>query len=288
MNSTISRTLKALTVVTATVVLVACGGASSTVDAFHPTRVIGLGDGYNDIRTAANAAAPTVREGAGTNSSVVEQVATYFGQTNVVSQASAGALVSNLAAQIDAVGTFGSGDLVVITVGTFDVKAGTNTSTATAALVTQVQRILNAGATHVLVMPVLDLSRTPWGRTNGFSTTATADFNNAVNTALSDAFGGRSPNRVIYANASGVTSLFLTATSTTTYSPFTDTGFDGTSATTPACGNANAFVGCEVSVPTGANRPYTTMLFADGIHLTPAGNRWVAQYMYNATSQGWR
>jgi phospholipase/lecithinase/hemolysin len=30
------------------------------------------------------------------------------------------------------------------------------------------------------------------------------------------------------------------------------------------------------------------MLFADGIHLTPAGNRWVASYLYNATAQGWR
>ena len=37
-----------------------------------------------------------------------------------------------------------------------------------------------------------------------------------------------------------------------------------------------------------ASASYTTMLFADGIHLTPAGNRWVASYLYNATAQGWR
>ncbi len=287
MTPIFSRTLKALSALLVAAVLAACG-SSSTVDPFKPTRVIGLGDGYNDTRTATGGAAPTVREGVSTNSSVVEQVATYFNQTNVVRQATGGALVANLSAQIDAVGSFNSGDLVVITVGTFDVKAGANATTTAAALVTQIQRLLDAGVTHVLVMPVLDLSRTPWGRANSFSTTATGDFNTAVNTALSNAFGGRSPNRVIYANASGVTSLFLTATANTTYSPFTDTGFNGTGATTPACGDPTVFIGCDVSVPTAASRPYTTMLFADGIHLTPAGNRWVAQYLYNATAQGWR
>lgn len=286
MNPIFSRTLKALCTIVVAGVLTACG-SGSTVDPFKPTRVIGLGDGYNDTRTAVGDVAPTVREGANTNSSVVEQLATYFNQTNVLRHAAGGALVADLSAQIDAVGSFNSGDLVVITVGTFDVKALANPTTTAAALVTQVQRILDAGVTHVLVMPVLDLSRTPWGR-NRFSTTATGDFNDAVNTALSNAFGGRSPNRVIYANASGVTSLFLTATANTTYSPFTDTGFNGAGETTPACGERTDFEGCDVSVPTAASRPYTTMLFADGIHLTPAGNRWVAQYLYNATSQGWR
>jgi phospholipase/lecithinase/hemolysin len=154
--------------------------------------------------------------------------------------------------------------------------------------VDQVRNIKSAGATHILIMPVLDVSRTPWGRANpnSVSTTATNIFNDAVLTALSNAFGGQSTNTVIYANASGVTSLFLTATSTTTLSPFTDTGYNGTVAgTTPACGDATVFVGCDAA---NANPAYTTMLFADGIHLTPAGNRWVAQYLYNATAQGWR
>ncbi len=285
MNSIFSRTLKTLCTIMAAVVLTACGGASSTVDPFKPTRVVGLGDGYNDIRTATGGAAPTVRTGAGTTSSVVEQVAAYFGQSNVVSYATAGARIGDLAAQIDSAGSFSAGDLVVIAAGTFDVKASAAPATEAQTLVTQVQRLKTAGAKHILIMPVLDVSRTPWGRTNSFDTTVTNTFNTAVLTALSTAFGGQSPNTVIYANASGVTSLFLTATSVTAYSPFTDTGYNGTSATTPACGNAAAFVGCDASA---ANASYATMLFADGIHLTPAGNRWVAQYLYNATAQGWR
>ncbi len=297
MNLTFCRTLKALCALVVVGVLTACG-SSSTVDPFKPTRVIGLGDGYNDTTA-------TVRETGSTTGTVVGQVASYFGQTNIVYQASAGAKVSDLAAQINALTGLNSGDLVVIAVGTFDVKESTNATTAAAALVTQIQRLLDAGVTHVLVMPVLEVSRTPWARTNSFDPTATPTssltntFNTAVNQAISNAFGGRTPNRVIYAGSSGVAPLFLTATSSTTYSPFTDTGYSSTVATgtTPACGattlaSNTAFAtagvsGCDAG-GVGVNTSYTTMLFADGIHLTPVGNRWVAQYLYNATAQGWR
>jgi len=292
MNPIFSRTFKALCTLVVAGMLSACG-SSSTVDPFKPTRVVGLGDGYNDIRTATGGAAPTVRTGAGTTSSVVERVAAYFGQSNVVSYATGGARIADLAAQINSVGSFSSSDLVVIAVGTFDVKANATPATEAQTLVTQVQRLKTAGVTHILIMPVLDVSRTPWGRANSFDTTATTTFNTALLTALSTAFGGQSSNTVIFANASGVTSLFLTATSVSTYSPFTDTGYNGTAAgTVPAYGNPSPLLG-NTSIPVGcdasaANASYATMLFADGIHLTPAGNNWVAQYLYNATAQGWR
>ena len=281
MNSIFSRTLKALCAVTAAVMLCACGGASSTIDPFHPTRVVGLGDGYND-ETATVDDATTTR-------TVVGQVAAYFGQSNIESRAEGEKRIRDLSGQIGAVtGGFSSGDLVVITVGTFDVIAGADPATEAQTLVTQVQSLKNAGVKHILIMPVLDVSRTPWGRANSnlVSTTATNTFNTAVLTALSSAFGGQSPNTVIYANATGVTSLFLTATSTTTFSPFTDTGYNGTAlGTTPACGSTTLLAGCASG---SANASYSTMLFANGIHLTPAGNRWVAAYLYNATHQGWR
>jgi lysophospholipase L1-like esterase len=285
MNSIFSRTLKALCTLAVVGLLSACG-SSSTVDPFNPTRVIGLGDGFND----ANA---TVRETGSTTGTVAGQLAANFGQTNIVSKASAGAQIADLAAQIDDVvannGSFSSGDLVVITIGMFDVKAGPNKTpderkTDANLLVAQVQRILDLGATHVFIMPVLELSRTPWGRGNGFSTTATGIFNDAVNPALSRAFGSQRPNPVIYANASNVTSSFLIATSTTPYSPFTDTGYNGTVAgTTPACGDATVFAGCDA---VNANASYATMLFADGIHLTPAGNRWIAGILNSAMRTG--
>jgi phospholipase/lecithinase/hemolysin len=280
MNPIFSRTFKALCSIAIVGLLSACG-ASSTVDPFKPTRVVGLGDGFNDPTA-------TVDDGT-TTRTVVGQVAAYFGQSNVVSYASAQARISNLSTQIDSVGSFSAGDLVVIAAGAFDVKAGAVPATEAQTLVTQVQRLKTAGVKHILIMPVLDVSRTPWGRANTFDSAVTNTFNTAVLTALSSAFGGESPNTVIYANASSVTSLFLTATSQATYSPFTDTGYNNTPAgTTPACGDPTVFTGCAASVPTNAGRPYTTMLFANGIHLTPAGNRWVAQFLYNATAQGWR
>ena len=281
MNPIFSRTFKALCSIAIVGLLSACG-ASSTVDPFKPTRVIGLGDGFND-------ATATVDDGT-TTRTVVGQVAAYFGQSNLVSYASASARIADLATQINSVGSFSSGDLVVIAVGTFDVMAVANPATEAQSLVTQVQRLKTAGVAHILIMPVLDVSRTPWGRANTFSTSATNTFNEAVLLALSTAFGSQTPNSVIYANASGVTASFLTTTSVAVLSPFTDTGFSSTvpAGTTPACGDATLFTGCAASVPTSANRPYTTMLFANGIHLTPAGNRWVAQFLYNATAQGWR
>lgn len=283
MTPIFSRTLKALSTLLVAAVLTACG-SSSTVDPFKPTRVVGLGDGYNDPTA-------TVDDGT-TTRTVVGQVAAYFGQSNVVNKAEREKRIGDLSSQIDAVianhSGFSSGDLVVIAVGTFDVKANATPATEAQTLVTQIQRLKTAGVKHILVMPVLDVSRTPWGRANPntVSTTATNTFNTAVLTALSAAFGGESSNSVIYANASGVTSLFLTATALTTFSPFTDTGYDGTAlGTTPACGSTTLLTGCSSG---SANASYPTMLFANGIHLTPAGNRWVAQYLYNATAQGWR
>jgi phospholipase/lecithinase/hemolysin len=289
MNPIFSRTLKALCSVAVVTLLSACG-ASSTVDPFKPTRVVGLGDGYND-ETA------TVREVSSTTGSVVGQVAAYFGQTNVVSKARSEKRIADLAGQIDEVvsanGGFSAGDLVVISAGTFDVKSSANPATEAQTLVTQVQRLKAAGVEHILIMPVLDVSRTPWGRANNFDSSAsitssvTNTFNTEVLSALSTAFGGQNPNTVIFANASGVTSMFLMATSVTSLSPFTDTGFSSTitAGTTPACGSSASFAGCD---STAITTPYATMLFADGIHLTPAGNRWIAGYLYNATAQGWR
>jgi len=66
MNPIFSRILKALCTLAAVALLSACG-SSSTVDPFKPTRVIGLGDGYNDVNA-------TVREGS-TTDTVVQQVA---------------------------------------------------------------------------------------------------------------------------------------------------------------------------------------------------------------------
>jgi len=281
MNPIFSRPLKALFAIMMLALLAGCG-SSSTVSPFQPTRVVGLGDGYNDVNA-------TVREGSSTDT-VVQQMAAYFGQSNVVSYASSGQKIADLASQITTAtnaGGFSSGDLVVITVGTHDVISGTNLTQAKSDLVAAVQSILTAGAKHVLIMPVLEVSLTPWGRSASFDANATNTFNDGILGAMGTAFGGQSHNTVIYANASNLTVTFRTVTSTAlAVAPFTDTGYGGTD---PACGSSSvvntAWTGCLVG---SAPASYTTMLFADGIHLTPAGNRWAAGFLYNATAAGWR
>jgi phospholipase/lecithinase/hemolysin len=155
-------------------------------------------------------------------------------------------------------------------------------------LVAAVQTLLGLGVKHVLIMPVLEVSLTPYGRTlnPAFDANATNTFNDGILASLSAAFGGQTPNKVIYANTTGLTVIFRTATSLAlAYGQFTDTGYGGTN---PACGHSSIAVGNWTGCASTFNANYTTMLFADGIHLTPAGNQWVSQYLYNATASGWR
>lgn len=271
MNSIFSRTLKTLSTLLVAAVLTACG-SSSTVDPFKPTRVIGLGDGFND---SARAIAPTV----------ADRVAANFGLglSSVVNSGSTTATIAGLSAQIDSVigaGGFTAGDLVVISVGTIDVQNSANPTAngEVPELVRQVRRLLDDyNVKHVLVMPVLDVSRTPWGAANAFeqgsapATNSTGVFNGEVLTQLGSNFGGRSPNPVIYANSgtSPISSQFLSMTATTPLwiSPF------------------NCFK--RTSCTNGATAD-TSLFDTSDTYLTPAGNKWIGDLLYNATAQGWR
>ena len=267
MNSIFSRTLKTLCTIAVVGVLVACG-ASSTVDPFKPTRVIGLGDGYNDSNRTL---APTV----------ADQVATNFGLglSSVVNLGSTTGTISSLSGQIGQVtGGFTAGDLVVISVGAIDIKNTATTPNPTAIsqvpeLVSQIQWLLVHNVKHVLVMPTLDVSRTPWGATH--TTESTAEFNGKILMQVGDSFGGRSPNPVIYADVglSPISSQFLSMTASTPfwYSPFNC--FDFHSGT---CSGSSTV---------------STSLFntaTSDIYLTSAGNQWLGNLLYNATAQGWR
>ena len=264
MKTLIHRLLKACCTVAVAVMLVACGGATSTVDPFKPTRVIGLGDGYVLL-----------------SNSVLSQVAADFGQSNVVSLANAAHSISNLSGQIALIpGGVTSTDLVVISIGTNDLKGGlpqANYATKVGVLVTQIQGLLGTGK-HVLVMPVLDLSRTPWGKASNpvFSSTATADFNSELSRQLASNFGGRSSNPVIYGDGyvSPISSQFRSMTDpinpTNWVSPLNQYDF------------GNCVANCTDS---------STSLFDTGVsdtYLTTAGMQWAGNLLYAATSQGWR
>ena len=171
MNPIFSRTLKALCSVMAAVLLSACG-ASTTVDPFNPTRVIGLGDAYNDMTSSS---IYTVR-GTGTVETVVGEVAALLGvsSANVTSYAASGSTISSLTAQISSAksaagGAFTGKELIVITAGTADIKAAYGTADASAAaeaaataLTLHIEQLVTDGARHILVMQPLEFSLTPF------------------------------------------------------------------------------------------------------------------------------
>ena len=314
MNPIFSRTFKALCVFAAAIMLTACG-ASSTVDGFKPTRVIGLGDGYNDVGSSANGRY-TVR-GTNTVETVVEQLATYFwgvatsgtpvtdttyaqGQLpaaglysyavgNSLINTGADSLTTQIARLKDDIGgnNLKATDLIVIAAGTQDIKAAYTKAGAEAAsdaLVAQVKELMTMGAKRVLILQPLELSFTPFAKDPANSAAYPADPRTSPTVAFNAKAAGDlydyvvslklSTNPIIY-GASNLSSYFNTYVDTKATTVFANPY-------QAYCGNANSFTGCAVS--TDGN-----YLFADGINLTPAGNRWVAQFLYYAMSvAAWR
>jgi len=332
MNSIFSRTFKALCAVTAATLLSACGGASSTVDPFVATRVIAFGDGFNYV-DGAGAGLSTVQTGE-TDNTIAGRIAARYGivvknvQTNALaatggfSYATADAKVSNVVTQIDdfltsANGTVAKKDLIIIAVGNWEIKAAVASTTptadmdaATTNLVTAIQRLTAAGAEHVVVMPAINMARTPWAATRPNSksladiqqlsiTTSSLpglnSFNFLLLTKLNAAF--RQDRKPVYLldrssdfnNFAGkfdtngttriinVSGLALTA----------DTGLY-----VPVCTAHTAMAGCalgglDTTSPLTATS-YQSYVFADDMNLTPLANRFLADRMiYTMQTFGW-
>jgi len=340
MNPIFSRIFKTLCTVAVVAMLSACG-SSSTVDPFTPTRVIGLGDAYNDVGSAGG---PFTVRGTNEVATVVEQLAAYFGvgssgtfktgtaalpSTGIFSYAVAGSTISggsnthSLEEQISMAiagvgGSFSDGDLIVVSAGTWDIVNRTDASQVTRdAYVSLIESLVAHNAKHVLVMQPLEVATTPFGyasvNTTPYSATAANDFIAYAKGSLQSYVSnqGLKSNPIIYGGA-GLSSDFniytsispatvgiFTAVSGTSVSYGSFTATNGTSV--PYCPNwtaspaavpvsvPTAFLGCStIGGDTTNTTNYDTTLFADGLNLTPAGNRWVAGYLYNATAQGWR
>ena len=331
MTPMFSRILKALCTLAAVAMLSACGGASSTVAPFVATRVIAFGDGFNFV-DLNGAGLSTVQTGetditiAGRIAAtrygiVVKDVATgpALSATGGFSYATASAKVSDVATQIDtflasAGGSVAKKDMIIISVGNWDVKANAegavtqSIDTATTNLVTAIQRLTNAGAEHVVVMPSINMARTPWARTapNGKSladiqklsiTTANVpaldSFNVLLSTKLSAAYTqDRKPvllldqsslfnNFAGYSDTDGTTRILNVSGLAIT----ADTGFY-----VPVCSTPTTFSGCTLANLTGGatSIDYQSYVFADNINLTPLANRFLADNMaYSMRALGW-
>lgn len=312
MNPIFSRTLKAMCAVAAAALLSACGGASSTVDPFVATRVIAFGDGFN--RVDSNGYGLSTVQTSETNNTLAGRIAERYGivvkdaatvagglvSTGGFSYATANATVSDVATQINTFLTATGGvvakkDLIIIAVGNWDIKAAAATNntaaidTATTALVTAVQRLTTAGAEHVVVIPSINMARTPWATASGYSrttiqnlsNTATTSFNFSVNTKLGDAYRqDRKPVLLLDPTADFNTFAGSVDVNGNAVSNFS--GITLTNLSTAVCTTASPAVGCTTNVGAGGvinSTDYLTSVFADEINLTPVINRLLADRM---------
>ena len=319
MNSIFSRTLKALCVMSAAVVLSACGGASSTVDPFVATRVIAFGDGFNYV-DASGAGISTVQTGA-TDDTIAGRVAARFGivvkdvasnplaATGGFSYATANARVANVDTQITAflnsAGSVSKKDLIIIAVGNWDIydatiNRATSMDTATTALVASIQRLTNAGAEHVVVMPPINMARTPWATTyvtvtntsatraeiQNLSNSANASFNFSLLAKLTSAYR-QDAKPVLFADRTTDFNGFAGSVDASGGAIQNFSGIALTNLSTAVCATASPAAGCASNAVV-AGSDYLTSVFADEINLTPVVNRYLADRMLALMlSMGW-
>jgi hypothetical protein len=325
MNPIFSRTLKALCAVMAATLLSACGGASSTVDPFVATRVIAFGDGFNYV-DGAGAGLSTVQTGE-TDNTIAGRIAARYGivvknvQTNPLaatggfSYATANARVADVDAQITAflssAGSVAKKDLIIIAVGNWDIydayrNGVTSMDSNASALVASIQRLTTAGAEHVVVMPAINMARTPWAANKSLAgiqqlsiTTSSLpglnSFNFLLLTKLNAAF--RQDRKPVYlldrsSDFNNFAGQFDTNGSTRIINVSGMALTADTGLYKPVCTAYASMAGClpadlsTVSPLTATS--YQSYVFADDINLTPLANRFLADRMiYTMQTFGW-
>jgi len=233
--------------------------------------------------------------------------------TGGFSYATAKARVADMDSQItafltDSHGVVAKQDLIIITVGNWDiydaVMSSASVDTATTNLVTSIGRLVSAGAEHVVVMPAINMARTPWALsglttpsvTNGKSLAdiqklsitsgslnSLTSFNFLLLEKLNAAY--RQDRKPVYLmdrsadfnsfagkfDTDGVTRILNVSGMAIT----ADTGLYQ-----PICPAATSRVDTDSTFAVGCALPsandYLTYVFADDINLTPLANRYLA------------
>lgn len=306
--------------------LAGCG--SSVESSLVPTRVVSFGDGFSDVGNRGVNNKYTVNDGS-TNTWVQELAANYgltiapsnsggfgYAQGNaritLTPDAAGSTTTKTVTQQIDAFlasNAFQPNDLVVINGGISDIvvqwqamAAGSQTAAQMNANITQaandlgaqVQRLVKAGAQHVIVVGPYDLSVSPWatsigqGQTPGTGHQSTALSNATVlfnNTLLLSIVNLGS--NVLYVDAAFY--FNLVAYSPASYAPLVN----GTAA---ACTSVDAGPGIGIganqvnsslctpsTIVSGAD--YTTYLFADALYFAPSAQRLFGDSAYTKVHQ---
>lgn len=275
----------------------ACG-SGDVVSAISPSRFIAFGDGLSDVGQAGSRY--TVNDG--TINIWTEHVANRYGKT-LTAQSKGGlgfaqghgpteALPRTLSAQIDAFlasNTFQADDVVLINLPMADVltpvaavKAGTLTETAALAQVDtngkarvdDMKRLIAAGAKHIVVCGVYDLSRSPFA----IAQNQTGLFSLA-SLRLNDAFKLAAVNL-------GANLLFVDAAFLVNRNADDKTGlaFGFANRNTALCTTPTAFSCTDNTLVSTSKSSY---LFADSLHLTPNGQQQLGDYAYQQLHARW-
>lgn len=296
--------------------LTACG--SGTIESqFRPSRVVVFGDALSDMGNTG--ARFTVNDGA---SLWIQGIAAGYGLT--VDKSAAGGTDyatgnARVTLQPDAAGststptvqqqidtflasnTLGAGDLVVIQGGFADIivqmaayQAGTITSDQLLANVkqagqdfsAQAQRLVAAGASHVVVLGVYDMSKTPWAAAiaqQSLLSTASTTFNNAALVGLVN---------------QGKNMLFIDQGLLFNLMANNPTAYGFTDSTTVVCNSVDPGPGIGI----GANQvnsslctpstiagglTYTRYMWADAVYPTPPVHAQLSNYTFNLIHNRW-
>lgn len=296
--------------------LAACGGGS-VESQFHPARVVSFGDGLADL--GQRGARYTVNDGSVNNNWTAWVANSYsrpmttssaggtsyaWGNARIVAEpdAAGDASTPTVKEQVDAflaANTLSDSDLVIMSAGTSDVivqarlaiegaqttdQMLANVAQAARDYAAQVRRVVNAGATHVVMTGPYNLGRSPWARqtnSGGLLESASTRFNSTLLVEMVD-FG----RTVLYVDAA----LFFNNQTGdgSNFSNRTDvvcTPVDPGPGIGTGTGQVNSTLCNPGTLVTGAD--YAQYVFADRVYFTPRAHQLFGDYAVNRIRDRW-
>lgn len=305
--------------------LSACGGGGGIDSQLVPSRVIAFGDATADVGQAGSRY--TVNDGSVNVWTLF--AANAFGQPLVPSSAgglgfatgnaritqadATGGGAPTVQAQVDAFlasGAFGDNDLVLVSAGTSDVitqgqaviegritedQALVNADQAARELATQVRRIVEAGARHVVVAGVRNLGSTPWAAETGRGEMLQSLSSVSVRTGENQprAFNDRLKIQIADLGASVLyvetASFFMEAAASGEFpqpNAYACASSDAGAGIGTGAGQVNSSLCTPATLAAGATS-YNTFLFADRVYLTPRGQQLLGDLVVTRTRERW-
>jgi phospholipase/lecithinase/hemolysin len=311
------RRIALLAAWSASALMAGCG--SGTIESqLQPSRFIAFGDGFSDV--GQTGAKYTVNDGS-TNIWVQEVAGLYglgispaaaggngYAQGNArITQkpdAAQNALTPTIKEQIDAFlarDRIGANDVVIMNGGISDTivqwaatlsgrqtqaQMNANLQQAGTDLATQVRRLVQAGATHVVLTGSYNVGRTPWGTGTGGGTIlndAMVTFNTALLLAIVD-LGANVlyiDGAYYYNLVTGVPSAYSLTDSTSIMCTSKDPG-NGIGV---GLNQINSALCTPATIVNGLN--YNLYFFADSIYPTPAAQRLFGDYVFGRLRTRW-